>query len=355
MNKKHLTILIHVSGWIAFFLVPFLLFNISHSNELAHYRDFHPSQNFRPRPNQLFFFLRNIFLILFFYINLFLLLPKLYYSQKKVTYFFMIFGFMMMAIYLPSYFRNEFIPPPNDPYNPGEPLKGPDIGRAFGFLHFLIIWFLSSIINLSNRYRLMEQKNKEMKVQKLNAELSYLKAQINPHFLFNTLNNIYALSICESEQTPEAILKLSDIMRYVTQDANSATVPLEKELEYLENYISLQRLRSDDKLTVEFTITSEPATHVIAPLLLINFIENAFKYGVSTHIPCFVNISIELKDNQLTLMVTNKIMATIVEDSTFTGTNNTLRRLQLQYPNKHILTIDENDNLYKVFLQLDLT
>ena len=242
----------------------------------------------------------------------------------------------------------------NMPNIPG-PIRRGEIDGLFGFLHFLIIWFLSSIINLSNRYRLMEQKNKEMKVQKLHAELSYLKAQINPHFLFNTLNNIYALSICEKEQTPEAILKLSAIMRYVTQDANSDTVPLEKELEYLENYISLQRLRSDDKLTVEFTITGEPTTHVIAPLLLINFIENAFKYGVSNHTPCFVNISITLNDNQLTLIVTNKIMDTVVEDSTFTGTNNTLRRLQLQYPNKHILTINETDKLYKVFLQLDLT
>jgi LytS/YehU family sensor histidine kinase len=262
---------------------------------------------------------------------------------------------MITTIYLPSFIRKEFMAPlVNMPNIPG-PIRRGEIDGLFGFLHFLIIWFLSSIINLSNRYRLMEQKNKEMKVQKLHAELSYLKAQINPHFLFNTLNNIYALSICEKEQTPEAILKLSAIMRYVTQDANSDTVPLEKELEYLENYISLQRLRSDDKLTVEFTITGEPTTHVIAPLLLINFIENAFKYGVSNHTPCFVNISITLNDNQLTLIVTNKIMDTVVEDSTFTGTNNTLRRLQLQYPNKHILTINETDKLYKVFLQLDLT
>jgi len=355
MNKKHLTILIHLSGWIAFFLVPFLFFNISHTNELAHFRYFHHPQNLRPQPNLSFFFLKNLFLILFFYINLFLLLPKLYYVQKRVTYFLVVLVFMVIAIYLPSYVRYEFMTPAIDIPNRGGPFKGPYMDRIFGFLHFLIIWFLSSIINLADRNRLMEQKNKEMKVQKLNAELSYLKAQINPHFLFNTLNNIYALSICQNEQTPEAILKLSAIMRYVTQDANTDTVPLQKELDYLENYITLQQLRSDDKLSVKFTITGEAGKNVIAPLLLINFIENAFKYGVSNHVSCYVHIDITIANNQLTLKVTNKIMATSVEESTFTGTNNTLRRLQLQYANKHTLVIDESNNLYKVILQLDLT
>ena len=354
MNKKHITILIHLSGWIAFFLIPFLLFNISRTNEPLPLMDFHHPDNPRPQPNLTFFLLKNLFLIIFFYTNLFFLLPKLYYLQKRASYFAIVLLFMMAAIYLPGHIRNGFMANTISRTNAGLPFRPPHIDRIFGFLHFLIIWFLSSIINLSERYRLMEQKNKEMKVQKLGAELSYLKAQINPHFLFNTLNNIYALSICKNEQTPEAILKLSAIMRYVTQDANTDTVPLQKELDYLENYITLQQLRSDDKLKVEFSITGEASTNVIAPLLLINFIENAFKYGVSNHVPCYVHISIAIAGNKLTLKVTNKVMAASVKESTFMGTNNTLRRLQLQYPKKHILTIDESDNLYKVFLQLDL-
>ncbi|MEO6356456.1 MAG: histidine kinase [Ferruginibacter sp.] len=357
MNKKLLTVLIHISGWMAFFLFPFLLLNVSHSNDVEHFKNFHHPGNQRPEPSFLFFFLRNSWLIIFFYLNLFLLLPKLYYQQKKWSYFLIAAIFMLIAIYLPSYVRTEFMPPKLPPPDAGTvgPGRGPDIiGRIFGFLHFLITWFLSSIIHLTDRYRLMEQKNKEMKVQKLDAELSYLKAQINPHFLFNTLNNIYALAITQHEQTPEAILQLSDIMRYVTEDANKATVPLQKELDYLENYITLQQLRSNDKLTVDFTITGEAGNNTIAPLLLINFIENAFKYGVSNHEPCFINIHILITEHQLTLTVKNKVMIVTAEQSTFTGTNNTLRRLQLQYAKKHALTIDENDNLYSVFLQLDL-
>jgi hypothetical protein len=358
MNKKLLTVLIHISGWMAFFLFPFLLLNVSHSNDVEHLKNFHHPGNLRPEPSFLFFFLRNSFLIVFFYLNLYLLLPKLYYRQKKAPYFLIAVVFMLIAIYLPSYVRAEFMPPKMPPpyAGPGGPGRGPDmIGNVFGFLHFLIIWFLSSIIHLAGRYRLMEQKNKEMRVQKLDAELSYLKAQINPHFLFNTLNNIYALAITQNDQTPEAILKLSDIMRYVTQDANAATVPLQKELEYLENYITLQQLRSNNKLTVDFTITGEAANNIIAPLLLINFIENAFKYGVSNHEPCTIHICIVITGQQLTLTVKNKVMLITTEQSTFTGTNNTLRRLQLQYGKKHDLTIDERDNLYTVFLQLDLS
>lgn len=220
---------------------------------------------------------------------------------------------------------------------PGRPFR--DMDGIFGFLHFLIIWFLSSIICLAQRYRKMEQGNKEMKVQKLDSELSYLKAQINPHFLFNTLNNIYSLSMCQNEQTPEAILKLSAIMRYVTQDAEAEKVPLEKELDYLTNYIDLQQIRSNDHLRITFTVNGDTHNKIIAPLLLINFIENAFKNGVSNHTECFVNITIHIIESQLVMEVINKKTGDMKTDSTATGSNNTKRRLELQYPCKHLLTI----------------
>ena len=259
---------------------------------------------------------------------------------------------MATAFFLPAYIKYALFTKTSDALHKNGRLRDP--GLVFGFLYFLIIWLLSTIVYLAARYQLIEQKNKELKVLQLNAELSYLKAQINPHFLFNTLNNIYALSICHNEQTPEAILKLSAIMRYVTQDAATDTVPLKNDIAYLKNYIALQQLRSDNKLTVRFTVTGETGSNVIAPLLLINFIENAFKYGVSSHTPCYVHIGIQIRNNQLTLKVTNRILALSVEEGTFTGTNNTLRRLQLQYANKHDLKIDESNNLYKIILQLDL-
>ncbi|MBC7890560.1 MAG: histidine kinase [Ferruginibacter sp.] len=302
-----------------------------------------------------FFLVNNLLFIVFFYFNLYYLLPVLYYKQKKISYLVIIFALLLLAIYLPSFIKKQMIPCPGNFINGIPERRFREMDRIFGFLHFLIIWFLSSIICLAQRYRKMEQRNKEMKVQKLNAELSYLKAQINPHFLFNTLNNIYALSICQSEQTPEAILKLSAIMRFVTQDAEAEKVPLEKELDYLNNYISLQQLRSNNNLEVSFILNGDGHNKVIAPLLLINFIENAFKHGVSNHIPCFVNISILITQSQLTMEVINKKMDGTQKQSTSTGSNNTKRRLELQYPGKHLFIVDESNDLYKVTLQLNLT
>ena len=351
MNKKYLSILLHLFGWIAFFLVQALLFTITPATEppLTNNLYYH----FAASPPSLFFlFIKNLFLILFFYINLYLLLPRIYDTDKKFTYFLIVLLVMVTAIFLPAYTKYAVFSNVKSALLKNGLLRDP--GLVFGFLHFLIIWFLSTIVHLTSRYQLLDQKNKDLKVQQLNAELSYLKAQINPHFLFNTLNNIYALSICHNEQTPEAILKLSAIMRYVTQNAATDTVPLKNDIAYLKNYIALQQLRSANKLTVQFTVTGETGSDVIAPLLLINFIENAFKYGVSSHTPCYVHIDIQIIDNQLTLKVTNKLLALSVEESTFTGTSNTLRRLQLQYANKHDFKIDESNNLYKIILQLDL-
>ncbi len=354
MHKNFLTILLHFSGWITFFLFPVVLLNMSHSNDLAHLKDVHYPGDCKPAPGLIFFFVRNSLLIFFFYLHLYFLLPGLYYCKKKLPYFLIVFVMMLIVIYVPSYVIAAFTQTKINMTTPGTPDWQLGIERLFGFFQFLIAWFLSSILHLTHRYRVMEQKNKDITVQKLHAELSYLKAQINPHFLFNTLNNIYALSIIQNNQTPEAILKLSSIMRYVTEDANRATAPLQKELDYLENYIRLQQLRRNDKLTVVFAVTGDTGDNIIAPLLLINFIENAFKYGISNHEPCVINIGISICASQLTLQVRNKIMIKRLEQSTFTGTNNTIRRLQLQYAKKYQLTIDDKGGLYTVFLQLDL-
>lgn len=226
--------------------------------------------------------------------------------------------------------------------------------HMLGFFNFLIIWLLSTAAFLALRSRNMEQRNKEMKVEKLDAELSYLKAQINPHFLFNTLNNIYSLSIWEKEQTPEAILKLSAIMRYTIQEAKEDLVPLPREIEYITNYISLQQLRSNDHLKVTFNVTGDTGRYQIAPLLLINFIENAFKYGVSNHLPCFVNIDIVVKNDHLTMSVINKKMIANEKQEPPTGMNNTKRRLQLQYHDNHQLTIKDLKELYEINLIINL-
>lgn len=215
-------------------------------------------------------------------------------------------------------------------------------------------YLLDNLMFLAFQLPNKELRNTQMRTKKLSAELSYLNAQVNPHFLFNTLNNIYSLSLSQSERVPEAILKLSDIMRYSIREGQANKVPLSKEIEYIENYIALQQLKSNQHLMVTFNITGDIEGYHIVPLLLINFIENAFKYGVSNHFPCFVNIQISVKDNQLILLVNNKKMIAPEKEKISIGMHNTKRRLQLQYPDNHELAINDQKEFYEINLVINL-
>jgi two-component system, LytTR family, sensor kinase len=352
MKKKTVSILTHTAGWLAFFLLPPLFLNL--------YLLFSGIKMPQSAPGGAQVPVMLIAAVLVFttgpfYLNRYLFLPKLLGSGKKAVYFTASIAVMFTVIFAMSFVQKQYSvqPPPGIPFSPPRPLRG-IISIIMGLLQFTIVWFFSSILYMAHRNKRIEQKNEEMKVQKLDAELLYLKAQINPHFLFNTLNNIYALSICDSEQTPEAILKLSAIMRYVTQEAAAETVPLEKELEYISSYISLQQLRSNHNLAVKYTFSGNATTYRIAPLILINFIENAFKHGVSNHAPCFVYIDIQADEGYLLMHVSNRKFAKEGNAAAASGISNTIRRLQLQYPGKYQYSVDDNHDLYKVTLQLNL-
>jgi sensor histidine kinase YesM len=173
-----------------------------------------------------------------------------------------------------------------------------------------------------------------MENQKLGAELSLLKSQINPHFFFNTLNSIYSLAIVKSSRTPEAVLKLSEIMRYIIYDTERKLVPLSKEVEYIANYIELQRLRLPEEVKVKLKTDLGDADAVIEPLLLLPFVENAFKHGVDVEKGGTILIDIKLAGNELKLHVENPLVKdanNIVDKHRGIGVNNTLKRLKLMY------------------------
>jgi Histidine kinase len=292
----------------------------------------------------------------FFYVNCYLLLPKFFFAEKKWLYFLFVIAFycffsfviplirdvMMPKMPLPPVMRQNF-PPPR-----------PFLGGMLTNLIFLLIWAVSSMLQMLTRYQHAKEQHREMVIEKKNTELSYLKAQINPHFLFNSLNSIYSLSIDKSEQTPDAVIRLSDIMRYVTQDATAELVPLQKEIEYLTNYIELQKLRTNEKLLLDFEVQGSTADKQIAPLLLISFIENAFKHGTSNHEPCFIRIHISVQNNKLILEVVNRIIRAMHVSGKETGLQNTRRRLELQYPGRHLLDIQTKENHYRVKLEIEL-
>ncbi|MNZ74558.1 Sensor histidine kinase YpdA [compost metagenome] len=195
-----------------------------------------------------------------------------------------------------------------------------------------------------------------IKEEKLNAELLSLKSQINPHFLFNTLNSIYVLSIKKDDKASEAIIGLSELMRYVIKDAQDDKILLSKEISYIYSYILLQKARLGNTGKVQFTCTGEPGEMKITPLILITYIENAFKYGINPDVDeSMVEIYLRVTETGISLSTSNTKAQTCSSNvTTGIGMNNTKERLHLLYPDKHKLEVSENDQMYYVELAIEL-
>jgi LytS/YehU family sensor histidine kinase len=200
------------------------------------------------------------------------------------------------------------------------------------------------------------QKYNSIRLEKVKFELQSLKAQINPHFLFNTLNSIYGLSLTKSPQTSESILKLSSVMRYILEAINSKKIALTKELEYITDYIDLQRLRLTAKTKVIFEVDGRIESKSIPPLLFINFIENAFKYGVSNDEETTIDIQFELTKEYIKMTVKNNIPKKPLEqvNSFNLGMRNTKKRLALLLGGDAELSIQNQEKTYTVSLKINL-
>jgi two-component system, LytTR family, sensor histidine kinase AlgZ len=212
-----------------------------------------------------------------------------------------------------------------------------------GMLRFAVDWFE------------FEARKKEVENERLIAELNFLKAQINPHFLFNTLNNLYYLAYTKSENTTEVIAKLSQMMRYMIYDSNHPRVLLNKEVEYMQNYISLERLRLNNQIPIDFKIEGSTENISIAPLIFITFLENAFKHGVSNNNPkAWVDILIHISGRECIYTVKNsKPKVGAGPEKSGIGLQNVERRLQLSYPGQYKIKVEDSDDFY--FVQLNLT
>lgn len=206
---------------------------------------------------------------------------------------------------------------------------------------------------IRQQYRLQEVEFKQ-----LQTELALLKSQVNPHFFFNTLNNLYALSLDKSDRVPEVILKISELMRYVLESSMKKDVILAQEVEFLQNYIDLEKLRFSAEKDIKFEISGKLDDKKIAPMLLIPFVENSFKHGAnSTTADFFVHINLFIKENLLSLSVENNKQENYKTDpdaSPRSGLMNLKRRLELLYPDRHRLQIEENAKLFKIDLEIRL-
>lgn len=229
---------------------------------------------------------------------------------------------------------------------------------------YFIILGAGSIKIIQNTFEI-KQQNKQLdelrfqaELRLKEAELKLLRAQIHPHFLFNTLNNLYGLTLEKSELAPELVLKLADLMDYMLYRCNQPRVPLGNEILHLGNYIEIERLRYDGNLDLQFTSEGKTEKLFIAPMLLLPLVENAFKHGVSKSIDQpFVNIQLSVNDHELSLHVKNSCPLNNSQEEVYSrgiGIQNLQKRLQLIYPNKHTITYAQEGSIYMASLQIEL-
>lgn len=198
------------------------------------------------------------------------------------------------------------------------------------------------------------QENRSLREEKVQAELAFLKTQINPHFLYNTLNYIYSLAYPVSDELASAVIKLSQLMRYMLTDSTDGTVDLQKEVDYIQNYISIYQLRFEDAFFVDFDTPGNISGKRIASLILVPFVENAFKHGVVNDPAQPVEITLKITGNNIDFMVSNLINQNQKDHSTGIGLPNIRRRLELIYPGKHRLNISDDGETYQANLNIEL-
>ncbi len=351
--RKKLPILLHVSAWVLLGMILFLL------NPLS-WRVILPTE-FWIRQGVLL-----LILVCVFYFNVHLLVPRFLFKKGKVWVFLglalgisLLFMVVLQQIEvwlnLPELMHKAFRP--NVPY-------APKSHRSFLDMFTLLIIFLSLGISTSvaavQKWQSDESIRRKLEEERINSELSYLKAQINPHFFFNTLNNIYALTSIDLERARMAIHKLSRMMRYVLYETEKDRTLLSREIDFIKDFTSLMKLRISEKIQVELQIQENFSDTFIAPMLILPFIENCYKHGISSQQPSKIFISLTLNNHLLHLHTVNKIVPSHINSleaqTSGIGLTNTKRRLSLIYENRHELNIDDKnpENEYRVDLRIDL-
>ncbi|MCA0236434.1 MAG: histidine kinase [Bacteroidetes bacterium] len=225
-----------------------------------------------------------------------------------------------------------------------------------GTLALVMVAAISTGYGLLNYVVRQEQKQQEKKQERLQSELSFLRSQISPHFIFNVLNSLVYLIRSKSELAEPVIIKLSELMRYMLYESENARIPLEKEIAYLQNYIELQKIRFEEDVEIRFHIDGTATDQLIEPMLLIPFVENAYKHGVSMLENPLIDIDLKIRDNGLDLSVKNKVApatADLKDAGTGIGLRNVRRRLELLYPDSHVLHIASENGWFTVHLHID--
>ncbi len=352
MPKEKLYHQFKVTGHVLFWMlsIAFILFFIFYNEKKIHFDLVTLSKAI----------IINIGFALGVYTNLYMLIPKL---LKKKNYIFYIFWLIVLLTFCSLFIQLLFIYPFHNILHLEERFASfnPSLHSAFFFATLIYIAFTSLLKFIKDWLALQDLNLKIAKIeqQKLEAELKTLKGQLNPHFLFNSLNNIYSLALIKSDKVPELILKLSDLMRHIIYESRENFISLAKEIEFVDNFIALQKIRTPENVEIQYEIKGDIPPARIAPLLFEPFIDNAFKHGLpaSTNSD-FVNILFDFRQNDfLIFRIENNYEQPFTwnkKDSGI-GIKNVKQRLKYLYnPNDYELNISKENSTFSVILQLKL-
>jgi hypothetical protein len=360
-SGKRIVVLLHILAWILILVLPLYIvqqWNIG--------TDF-----------LWFYYTGNIVNGIIFYMNYLYLVPS-YFFTKRRKYFILAISFFV-AFYFVSASMGELVNNqveknrpemkemrddihfdrrPNRRTSPGFFLPRPPFRQIHLYnytLTSLFLLFFSAGLRVLERQDKIEKYHRELEKEKLNSELAFLKNQISPHFFFNTLNNIYSLIDINAADSQKAVLKLSKLMRYLLYDTEKGGITLGNEIEFMNNYIDLMRLRMSDKVKLSVSFSGKYENVEIPPLLFIPYIENAFKHGVSYRSNSFIEISLTSAEKSINFLCANTIVKTS-EDMTASGIGleNARKRLNLLFPGKHSIDITRSDEIFKVNLTINL-
>lgn len=327
-----------------------------------------------------FYYISSLINGIIFYVNYLFLAPKFFFGKKKYRYYLSVL-ILIVCFYFVSDISNKLafkyesgtdqtvqidgrpgepgrITPPGDGASlssPGPPFRGMHrYNYAFTSL-FLI--FLSLGLRVLERNSQIEELQKETEKEKLNSELAFLKNQISPHFFFNTLNNIYSLISINAEDSQKAVLKLSKLMRYLLYESEQGKTMLSNEIDFMNNYIDLMKLRMNEKVNLSVTFPEKYEDRNIAPLLFVPFIENSFKHGISYREKSFINISIEASEKSIIFKCLNSLpkgKEDLDTNHSGIGLENVKKRLNLLFPDSHDLKISKSDDRFEIYLEIKL-
>ena len=324
-----ISLLIQLAGWLFFIGNPIFL----------------KPELFSGKPLMLIeFAIQHFLFILFFYFNYFYLIPQLLHKKGLGKYALMVLATCILVLALNNIVFQVVMHPPHFKIS------------LRSFVAIVQLYAISTSLRMLTDYIIENQKKKTLEKEKLNAELGFLRSQINPHFLFNTLNNINSLIRLKPDEAEKAVVRLSYLMRYMLNSGQQEKISLTDEMKYLENYIELQKLRLPSEFNLKVEIGNYDGSLKIEPLLLICFIENPFKHAISGNDSDFIHIRIETTKSRLILLISNSVYSPNInpEIESGIGIDNTVKRLNLCYPGKYGLDNKKTDTEFTTLLMLDL-